>query len=153
MVELGCLMIKPDAHNRGIAITVKKDILSILPEYGLEFICSFERTLSTDEVLMIYPDIHKKSHFKEFMELMTSNSSTVLFVRGLNIIPKLKNIRGEQQTPQSPIPSGLRAKYCYAVGEDSINIEAIIGSVVHSPDTMEEIAILRTVFGTPITSD
>jgi nucleoside diphosphate kinase len=153
MTELGCLMIKPDAHNRGIAAAIKEDVLSILPEYGLEFICSLERILSTSETLMIYPNIREKSHFKEFMDLMTSNFSTVLFIRGLDIIPKLKSIRGEQQTPQSPIPSGLRAKYCYAVEKDSINIEAIIGSVVHSPDTLGEIAILQTVFGTPITGD
>ena len=161
-MERSFLLIKPDAYNRGLAESVKKDILLGCKERGLSVVLERTKALTTDEVLKIYPDIFKKSFPHEFIELMTSNLSTLILVVGEDAIAKTKAIRGHHRFKEEEEIRGIRGKYCYV---ECVSIEeaeelkrngdprakqliaVIIEGIVHAPDTPEEVSVISEIFG------
>lgn len=80
---------------------------------GLLVISERTKTLTAEEVLRIYPTIFEKSFPHEFIELMTSNSSTLILVSGEDALTKTKAIRGYHRFREDEEIRGIRGKYCY----------------------------------------
>ena len=156
------LLIKPDAYTRGLADDVRKDILVGCRQQDLSVILEKTKTLTADEVLKIYPTIFEKSFPHEFIELMTSNPSTLFLVVGENVITKTKTIRGYHKFKEAEETQGIRRKYCYV---ECVSIEEaerlkqnsdprakqliaiIIEGIVHAPDTLDEVPVISEIFG------
>lgn len=156
------LLIKPDAYSRGLADGVRKDILMGCKEQGLSVVLEKTKTLTTDEVLKIYPAIFEKSFPHEFIKLMTSNPSTLVLVVGEDAITKAKTIRGYHKFKEAEETRGIRGKYCYV---ECVSIEeaedlkrngdprakqfiaVIIEGIIHAPDTLDEVPIISEIFG------
>ena len=161
-MEHSFLLIKPDAYNRGLANDVRKDILMGCRERDLSIILEKTKTLTTDEVLKIYPAIFEKSFPYEFIELMTSNLSTLVLVAGKDAIIKTKTIRGYYKFKEEEETRGIRGKYCYVEcvsmreaerlkrnGDPQAKqlIAVIIEGIVHAPDTPDEVSVISEIFG------
>lgn len=161
LISYGCLMIKPDAYNRGIAADVRQDILSMCKQYNLEIRGESTKILATGEVHQIYPDISRKSFVADFLNLMVSNYSTAFMLSGEDAINKTKMIRGSQRTKECDEISGIRGRYCYVAdisAEDRRRLEAnyhpdrerlveiIIGGVLHASDTPDEVITISKIF-------
>lgn len=155
------LLIKPDAYNRGIADNVREDILSECKKVGLSVVLEMTKILTAEEVLRIYPTIFKKPFPHEFIELMTSNSSTLILVSGEDALTKTKAIRGYHRFKEDEEIRGIRGKYCYVENVSLEEVErlkasnhpqakqliaVIIEGVVHAPDTEDEIPVILEIF-------
>lgn len=155
------LLIKPDAYNRGLAEDVKKDILSECQKVDLSVVLERTKTLTAEEVLRIYPTIFEKSFPHEFIELMTSNLSTLISVSGEDALTKTKAIRGYHRFKEDEEIRGIRGKYGYVenVSLEEVKrlktnghpqakqlIAVIIEGVVHAPDTQDEIPVILDIF-------
>lgn len=161
MKSTSFLLIKPDAYNRGLADSVRKDIFSECNKVGLLVISERTKTLTAEEVLRIYPTIFEKSFPHEFIELMTSNSSTLILVSGEDALTKTKAIRGYHRFREDEEIRGIRGKYCYIEDVSLEEVErlkanghpqakqliaVIIEGIVHAPDAQDEIPVILEIF-------
>ena len=160
-MSLSFLMIKPDSYNRCIADAVKTDVLALCQDHYLKVFGQWTKKLTREEVLRIYPTIHEKSFFDEFMGLMVSNYSTLILVDGTDAIVKTKLIRVDCRHSNSDPMSGVRGKYCHVedISADDWDkllkrchpdterlIQIIIGGVLHAPDSEQEVQPTLAVF-------
>lgn len=161
MKKYSFLLIKPDAYNRGLADDVRRDIYSECEKTGLSVLLERTKTLTTEEVLRIYPTIFEKPFPYEFIELMTSNSSTLILVFGEDALTKTKVIRGYHRFKEDEEIRGIRGKYCYVenVSLEEVKrlkanghpqakqlIAVIIEGIVHAPDTQDEVSTILEIF-------
>jgi len=155
------LLIKPDAYNRGLADNVKKDILSECKKVDLLVVLKKTKSLTAEEVLRIYPTIFEKSFPHEFIELMTSNSSTLILVSDEDALTKTKSIRGYHRFRENEEIRGIRGKYCYIKDVSLEEVErlkandhpqvkqliaVVIEGIVHAPDTQDETPVILEIF-------
>ena len=160
-MSLSFLMIKPDSYNRCIADAVKTDVLALCSLHQLKVVGQWTKKLTREEILKVYPTIHTKSFFNEFIELMVSNYSTLILIDGTDAVLKTKLVRGNCRHSDSEPMNGIRGKYCHVedISADDWDkllkkchpdaeklIPIIIGGVVHVPDDELGVQTALTVF-------